>query len=196
MKSISNYLAICSALVASLAVNAPASTISLDENGHGTIDGTPLAFTATGSNPLPPFQSPVLTYTLPFTGVAGNVELLTPGVTPVVPEAELEFTGSSSVIFYSAAGGTDLADRYSPPIFPFPVTNTVRLTQTSSGLFVYTPASGQPGFDASAPTYDFVVGTPTTVPEPASEALFSLGGVALVLCSFVRKRKIQTAGKL
>ncbi len=185
MKSISNYVFVFGALLACFALSAPATTISLDENGHGTINGTPLPFTATGTNPVLPFQTPVLIYTLPFPGVSGNVELLTG--TPLVPEAELQFTGSSSVIFYSKAGGTDLADRYSPPIFPFPVPNTVRLTETSPGMFLYTPTSGQPGFDSSGPTYDFIVST-ATVPEPASVALLLFGGAALVVLG-IRRRK-------
>lgn len=175
------------AFVMCFAMSASASTINLDENGHGTINGTPLSFTATGTNPLVPHQTPVLTYTLPFAGIAGNVELF---ISPTAaPDAVIQFTGSSTVIFYSAVPGTDLADKYSPPIFPFAVPNTVRLfTESRPGVFTFTPSSGQPGFDVSAPTYNFIVSTVTpTVPEPASVGLLLLGGLALLAGSRIRR---------
>lgn len=173
-----------------LAANALPATISLDENGTGTIDGTALSYTATGSNPMPPFQSPVLTYTLPFSGVAGIVELMTPGSAPPVPEDEIQFTGNSTAIFYSQVPGNDLADKYSPQIFPFPQANTIQIQQTSPGVFAYTPSSGQPGYDTSAPTYDFVAAAVTsTVPEPsnAGMTLLGLAGIALILQQSLRK---------
>ncbi|MBV8571350.1 MAG: PEP-CTERM sorting domain-containing protein [Acidobacteriaceae bacterium] len=128
-----------------------------------------------------------MSYTLPFTGVAGNVELFTTSTT--APIAVIQFPGNSTVNFYSAEPGSDLADKYSPGIFPFPVSNTFRLfTESSPGVFTYTPTSGEPGFDTSGPTYDFIVSTPTTVPEPAAISLLSLGGMGLILAG-IRRRK-------
>lgn len=180
-------------LALSLAAQASPATISLDANGNGTVDGTPLSYTATGTAPTPPFQTPVLTYTLPFSGTAGIVELMTPGIAPPVPEDELQFTGSGTVIYYSQVPGPDVADKYSPPIFPFPQPNTVQLQQTSPGLFAYTPTSGQPGYDMSGPTYDFIpAGVTSTVPEPSAVAVTLLGLIALSLGTFFRRLRAKS----
>ena len=166
-----------------------AHTITLDENGNGFDNGTPLLFNAHGTNPLPPAQSPVLVYTLPFSGVSGHVELTEPE--SGTPGDVLQFLGNGTVIFYSnEPGSNSLAERFSPSIFPFPVTNTVTITETGSpgndGAF-YTPTASQPGFDSSGVTYHFISDSPA-VPEPASAALLLLGGVAALT---VRKLRIR-----
>ena len=168
----------------------PASTITLDENGNGNINGTPLSFTASGTNPDAPHQTPVLIYTLPFAGVAGQVLLVEPE--SKIPGDVLQFTGNSTVIFYSKTDGDSLAEKYSPPIFPFPVSNSVSLTETVSGNTdgaTYTPTAGQPGFDASGPTYHFISDvTSSAIPEPASVGMLLLGGAA-----FLAARKFRRA---
>jgi hypothetical protein len=177
-----------------------ATTITLDQDGHGTDGTTPLPFTATGSNPLVPFQTPVLVYTLPFAGVTGDVKLREPETG--IPGDVLQFVGNGTVIFYSTPEPRSLAGRFSPPIFPFPVLNTLVLNETASGLSpvsevvngaFYTPTSGQPGFDASAPTYHFISDvTSSAVPEPASVALLVLGGAALLIGNLRRRRPRQS----
>ncbi len=156
-----------------------ATTITMDENGHGTNGTTPLPFTATGTSPVVPFQTPVLTYTLPFAGVAGNLLLVEPETG--TPGDVLQFTGSSTVIFYSDIPGDGaLAEKFSPPIFPFPVHNSVTMAESASGDAFYTPTAGQPGFDASAPTYHLISDVTSAVPEPGSIALLMLGCGALL----------------
>jgi hypothetical protein len=167
-------------------VTASAATITIDENGNGNIDGTPLPFTANGTNPVPPGQTPVLVYTLPFTGVAGQVLLVEPetGIRGDV----IQFTGSGTAIFYSKTDSDSLAERFQPPIFPFPVPNSVSITETVSGNMdgaSYTPTSGQPGFDASGPTYHFI--SDVVVPEPTSFGLLFLGSTAILIHRFRRK---------
>jgi hypothetical protein len=186
-KTLASFWSTSILLICSMAVGS-AATITIDENGNGNIDGTALPFTTTGTNPLPPGQSPVLIYTLPFTGVAGNVSLIEPetGVRGDV----LQFTGNGTVIFYSATDSDSSADRFEPPIFPFPVANSVSFPETTSGnadgLF-YTPTAGQPGFDSSGPTYHFISDvTTTTIPEPASAGLLFLGAGALLMKRFGR----------
>jgi len=166
-----------------------ATTITLDENGHGTNGTTPLAFNPSGTNPVVPFQTPVLVYTLPFTGVAGNVLLIEPE--SGIPGDVLQFNGDGTVIFYSKIDSDSaLAERFSPPIFPFPVHNSVSLTESVSagtdGAF-YTPTPGQPGYDSSAPTYHFISDIITAVPEPGSISLLALGGAALLLGALKRR---------
>ncbi len=167
-----------------------ATTITLDQDGHGTDGTTPLPFRADGRNPVLPFQTPVLTYILPFAGVAGDVKLREPQTG--IPGDVLQFTGDGAVIFYSTPEPRSLAGRFSPPIFPFPVHNTVLLNETVSGVIngaFYTPTAGQPGFDASAPTYHFISDvTSSAVPEPASVALLVLGGAALLIGNLRRRR--------
>jgi phospholipase C len=146
------FLLVCSALPGF------ANIITLDENGHGSDNGLALLFNPNGTNPVAPFQRPVLVYTLPFAGVPGQVELIEPE--SGILEDVLQFTGNGTVIFYSKRDSDNsLADRFRPPIFPVPVTNTVVLTETGSpgndGAF-YTPSNGQPGFDASRPIYHFI----------------------------------------
>ena len=162
-----------------LPIAASAATITFDQNGNGNINGTPLSFTANGSNPNPPFQAPVLTYTLPFAGVQGDVELLNP--ISGIPESVIAFEGDGTVIYFaSPAGNSSLANRYSPPIPPFPIANTTQVTEAADGSASYTPAAGEPGFDNSDPTYRFLGATSATdTPEPASFALLAIGGLAI-----------------
>ena len=166
-----------------------AHTITLDENGHGFDNGVALLFNPNGTNPVPPFQTPVLVYTLPFSGVAGDVELIEPETG--TPGDVLQFLGNGTVIFYSSEPGNgSLAERFSPPIFPFPVPNTVMVTEVGvpgNDAAFYTPASGQPGFDSSGVTYHFISDSPA-VPEPASVALFLFAGVAALAIRKLRTR--------
>lgn len=159
----------------------------MDENGHGTNGTTPLPFTATGTNPVSPGQTPVLVYTLPFLGVTGNVLVVEPE--SGIPGDVLQFTGSGTVIFYSKLDSDSaLAERFSPPIFPFPVHNSASMNETASGDAFYTPTAGQPGFDASGPTYHLISDVTAAVPEPGSISLLMLGGAALLICNFRRRR--------
>ncbi len=134
------------------------SVITIDENGHGTVDAATLPYTL-GTDPNPahvPGQKNVLIYgPLPFSGTAGDVNVFI-GATP---GAIIRFNADKTIIFYAAAntGQNDnsLATQVTPPIPPFPVTNTARLTFTST-LLTYTPTTGQPGYDPSGPTYIFM----------------------------------------
>lgn len=169
-----------------------ATTITMDENGHGTNGTTPLPFTATGTSPVVPFQTPVLVYTLPFAGVTGNVLLVEPETG--TPGDVLQFTGSGTVIFYSSIVGGDnaLAERFSPPIFPFPVHNSVSIPESDSGDAFYTPSAGQPGFDSSAPTYHFISDVTAAVPEPGAISLLMLGGAGLLIGNLRRRWPAQS----
>ncbi len=180
MKRRAGYLLLAGILSLCSIGAASATTITLDENGHGTFGTVPLAFTANGRNPVVPFQSPVLAYTLPFAGVAGNVLLIEPESGS--PGDVLQFIGDGTVNFYSKIDSdSSLAERFSPPIFPFPVHNSISLTESASGDALYTPTTGQPGFDVSAPSYRFISDVTAAVPEPGSISLLMLGCCALLV---------------
>ncbi len=130
------------------------SNITIDENGHGTINGTALAFHI-GPDPGAGGLPNTLIYSLPFTGVAGDVELIE--TENSIPGDVIRFNGDGTIIYYSAGGpgNVALADE---PRAPFPVQNTVQINETGStgsDGATYTPSPGQPGYDASAPTYHF-----------------------------------------
>ncbi len=187
MRKCVNFFGSVSLLIALSTTVMSAGTITIDENGNGNVNGTALPFAANGTNPDAPHQTPVLTYTLPFAGVAGQVLLIEPETG--IPGDVLQFTGNSTVIFYSKRDSNSLAEKFSPPIFPFPVSNTVSLTETTSGNTdgaMYTPKAGQPGFDASGPTYHLISDVTSVIPEPASVGMLFLAGAA-----FLGTRKLR-----
>ncbi len=160
---------------------ASATSITVDENGNG------LPYHL-GPDPGPGGLSSTLIYTLPFLGVVGDVELIEPETG--IPGDVIRFNGDGTLIYYSTGNAPNtpaLADEPGPP---FPVPNTVVLTEITGGATFYTPSAGQPGYDASAaPAYgfqDFVA----AVPEPSSIALMFLAGAALI-AGKLRKRAIS-----
>ncbi len=164
-------------------VSAPAATIiTVDENGHG------LPFHL-GPDPGPGGLPSTLIYTLPFTGTGGDVEVL--GAQTGIPTDVLRFNGDGTLIFYSqgtAANTPDLADEPRPP---FPVPNTVTITESPNGVSSYTPIAGEPGYDGTAlPMYNFITTTAAAIPEPSSVALSLVGGVGLLAAALRRRRKL------
>jgi len=169
-----SLLSLCAPVVGS----AASVLISVDENGRGNINGNPVTFNI-GADPGPGGLLSTLIYTIPFTGVVGDVELFEPETG--IPGDVLRFNGNGTLIFYSAGvpGNTALADEPRPPA---PVPNTVQFNETSNGDMVYAPTSGQPGFDSSAAsTFHFVSDAPSSIPEPQSVAMLMLGGVGLII---------------
>lgn len=170
-----------------LLINAPlvlaepiGTVITIDENGIGNINGTPLPF-AMQPDPGPGGLNPVLTYFLPFAGLQGDVGLQdNNGVDP--PGAILDylrFNGNGTVVFYSdnIDGFDALADTPAPPSAFYP--NRVIIPEIgpegNNGAF-YTPTPNQPGWDPSNPTYHFI----SDVPEPATALLLAVSGALLL----------------
>jgi hypothetical protein len=119
------------------------------------------------------------TFTLPFAPTAGQLLLFEP---------ELGFVGD--VITFKATGATtgtatfasddldgflDPADTFGPPP-PLPPFFTIN--ELPSGMLVYTPTSGQPGFGGV-----YGVASPPAVAEPSSMLLLGAGllGIAGIM---------------
>jgi hypothetical protein len=166
----------------------PARTITIDENGNGTVtDGTTsstLSFSMR-ADPGPGGLSSVLTYTLPagFTVVPGDVHLTDADFggafldvirfNQVVGELALPGT----IVFYSdnVDGFDALADTIGPPTASY--TNLVSIPEVgpedNNGAF-YTPTANQPGFVSGfLVTYHFI--SDGAVPEPATWSMMLLG---------------------
>lgn len=176
--------------------------ITVDENGHGTINGfggtSPLAF-ALQADPGPGGLGSVLTYDLqnPPGLTAGDL-LIDEGVGGVLgdvvrfnPNESGAGGGVGTLVFYSSnVGGIDsLADTPSPPTAFY--ANALNLAELN-GSVDYTPTAGQPGFvtGAGAPVEYILISD--AVPEPAIWAMMilGLGGLGLALRSSRRPRRL------
>jgi hypothetical protein len=165
----------------------PSLTITVDENGNGSVTSS-TGTTSLTSSLLPDFGpgglTSVLTYNLGETlNVAfGDVRILEPGGI-LGDDVRFEVPGPDMLLFYSAKPSGSLADTGLPTAF---FSNNTTILEGPNGTATYTPMPGQPGFSSSfAITYDFVSDTPL----PAALPLFATGIGALGLLSWRRKRK-------
>jgi len=170
------------------------NTVIVDEFGGGryqSLGGYPALAVVTNLDTTGGLLNwPVLTYTLPFLGTAGDVlmhEPLQPG-SPVLDV--LRFDGQGHLIFYS-----DNLDGFDAPAdtpgMPDPLqTNTFDITELGNATFAYgnyVPTADQPGWDASAPGYTFI--SEGVVPEPQISALLVTG---LGVLGWARKRRKES----
>src|ERR1700688_4513370 len=81
--------ALCALLVASTA-SAQVPLVTVDENGHGNFNGTPIAFTI-GPDPTIPTFPPTVTYVLPAQVVPGDVRIFDPAATAAIPSDLVRF---------------------------------------------------------------------------------------------------------
>jgi hypothetical protein len=160
--------------------------ITIDEWGHGDINGTPLTFVPSMVEPFSGIAT--LAYNLPagYNGAAGDVQLFEPATTAQLLSDVIRFDGQGHMFFFSdrTAGETEppsLADVGFPPVPLTPIVTFMEVGPESgpNGYWGFIPVAGQPGFNSSLPgtTYNFI----SDVPEPGSMALFGLAGGLLVL---------------
>jgi hypothetical protein len=178
-------------------------SITVDENGHGTLTNTNGFFSnlpfAMAADPGPGGLSSVARYGLlnPPGLVGGDVVLLDSAATADLLRFNTDVNGGSLFFYSDQDGGIDaLADTGMPDSLN---TNVVRLSETAltGGRFgfVYTPTAGQPGFVAGAAgpvIYTFISDAVPSVPEPASIMITSSG---LVLLFLLRRRRPSSITK-
>ncbi|MBV8846919.1 MAG: hypothetical protein JO307_29265 [Bryobacterales bacterium] len=166
-----------------------AGVISVDENGNG-IGTASSGFLA--NDPGPGGLPNVLTYLLPFAGTQGDVLIGGPSDGGLIFDV-VRFNGNGTLIFYSDNVPTadSLADTPGPPGFLY--LNTAFASEVGpegQNSAVYTPGPGQPGFDASLPSYTLVSdGTIGAAPEPGAWLLLTtVLGITALTMTHVRKR--------
>jgi PEP-CTERM motif len=164
------------------------ATVTVDESGSGTLMTFVGSFPLTGTpaaDPGPGGQPAALTYSLlgPPSLVAGDVMLfdVSLSLSDVIrfnPAGTGSSTYPASLVFYSLAGGTDLADTGFPSAS---YSNTLSLSESTSGPTMYTPTSTEPGFIAGF-SVTYVIDSPSVVPEPSTMSMLLLGIIAI--CGF------------
>ena len=168
MKRLISCAAIAGMLVLAFGpARAHATIFSFDENGNGAIDGA--AWTGTVglmADPTNGVAGNVLTYMLPpnMLAVQGDIVIYEPG--GVIIGDVLRFTNAAGslsgggfddrVIFYSTAGGSDLADTGLPTngtdVFGYTTENADGSFSFFSGFAVYSGTSDSSSAAVPAPT--------------------------------------------
>ncbi len=178
-------LALTVALVAEAHAGAlPVQSVSLDEAGNGSItfnnNATFALPSSMAADPGPGGRASALTYFLSFSVTAGDLFLTdASGISDVIRFNVNPNTFVTSLVFYSLAGGSALADTGFPSAF---YANRFTLPENLFGATSYTPGPGQPGFIGgnSIPATYFIT-SPAAVPEGSSSICLLAAAVVALL---------------
>ena len=166
---------------------AHATPIIVDEFGTG-IGTLGLGFIA--PDPGPGGLSAVLTYRLPFAGVVGDVLMAGTSDGGAIFDV-VRFNGNGTLIFYSDNVPTAdaPADTTGPPgVLYGNVVIIQEIGPEGNNQAIYTPLSGQPGFNAGfAPTYTLI--SDGRVPVPEAPPSFLLGAGLITLLGYAWRQK-------
>jgi hypothetical protein len=180
MNNLMKSLSVFGAIFAAAVTTTQGVTLTVDEFGGGGLPSGPV---------LDPISGTVtLAYTLPFAGTTGDVVLTEPATQNQSSDI-LRFDGAGHLFFFSDADPADAPADVGVPV-PFGGNITI-LAETGpeggpNGLLGYTPTPGMPGFDPSAPTYNFIS---DPVPEPSTWAMVATGAASLIV---FRRRSCKT----
>jgi hypothetical protein len=183
-------------------------TVTVDENGNGTLTNT-TGFSGTLQSaqlqdPGPGGLANALTYDLfnPPGLVAGDLILLEPGTLGVLsdlirfnPNQVSPAGGTGTLVFYSdnMDGHDALADTGFPTALYTNTNTVVEVGPEGANGFTYTPTAGQPGFVAgSAGPVSYVIKsdvTPPPTPEPSSITLLGTAAVAGAVFALARRKR-------
>jgi PEP-CTERM motif-containing protein len=166
-------------------------TITVDENGHGTLANS-TGFSSALTFSLAPDAGPgglssALTYDLmnPPGLVAGDLRLSE--VAGAALSDLIRFNPGAStgfLVFYSdnAEGSDALADTGFPTASYANVLTLTEVGPEGNNGITYTPTAGQPGFVAGAAgPVTYVIVSDAAVPEPATLTLLGLGAAGFLL---------------
>jgi hypothetical protein len=165
--------------------------ITVDElgNGVGTVGSSYFS-----NDPGPCGLNDVLTYTLPFAGVPGDVAFVDPTIGGLYGDV-LRFNGDGTMIVYSNTYfGADAPADVGIPVGFYPGAAYLQETTASDGsqFGAYTASDGQPG-SAPGVVVNYMLlsdgGVATqAVPEPSPVALSSLIGAFVIAGRYMARR--------
>lgn len=176
-------ICVCALLAASASAGITPNifNIAFDENGNGTINGNPLLYG--GGNPDP------LYYEIPLEVVEGDVVILEPPVDGQSTSDVLRFLNvlDDDILYHRVYVYSDIPEQGEVPeladigipanLLTNMITRPEQGTEDGWNGLVYIPQQGEPGYmDGATVTYNFT----SDVPEPATIALLTIGGLALL----------------